>query len=171
MKNTGMILLRGAVAISVLTLATTSLLTAQSKQALIGTWRLVSVSSTNDKGNVNNAIYGLHPAGLITYTADGRMSAIITYDGRKALSVNDRLAAPVEERAAAFSTMVAYAGTYTFTGEKVTHHIEINAMQSDVGSDYVRSVTFQGDHLILKTPPVMRGGELLTLELVWERLK
>jgi hypothetical protein len=152
-------------------LAAPSLLTAQTKQSVVGTWKLVSVSSTNDKGVVNNAIYGTHPAGLITYTAEGRVSVIITDDGRKPLSVNDRLAATMEERAAAFSTLVAYAGTYSFTGDKVIHHVEIDAMQNRVGSEQVRFVTLQGERLTLKTPPTMRGGESLTFELVWERIK
>jgi hypothetical protein len=141
------------------------------KDALVGTWRLVSVSSSTAKGEVNKAIYGLHPSGLITYTADGRMSVIITDDGRKPLSVNDRLAASPEERALAFSTLVAYAGTYTFTGDKITHHVEIDALENRVGSDQVRFVTLQGDRLILKSAPILRGGEQVTLELVWERLK
>src|SRR5215469_13268204 len=157
--------------VSLLVLAIPSLLTAQSKDALVGTWRLVSVSSSNDKGQVNPAVYGLHPTGLITYTASGRMSVIITDDGRKPLSVNDRLAAPSEERAQAFSTLVAYAGTYTFTGDKVVHHVEIDALPNRVGSDQVRFVTLQGDRLTLKTPPILRGGEQQVLELVWERLQ
>jgi CubicO group peptidase (beta-lactamase class C family) len=152
-------------------LAVPSLLSAQAKDALLGTWRLVSVSSSTHNGKVDNEVYGLHPKGLITYTADGRMSAIITNDGRKPLSVNDRLAAPSEERAQAFSTLVAYAGTYTFTGDKVIHHVEIDALPNRVGSDQVRFVTLQGDRLTLKTPPISRGGEQQVLELVWERLK
>src|SRR5215469_3883153 len=79
-------------------LAVPSFLSAQAKDALLGTWRLVSVSSSTDNGKVDNEVYGLHPKGLITYTADGRMSVIITNEGRKPLSVNDRLAPPAEER-------------------------------------------------------------------------
>jgi CubicO group peptidase (beta-lactamase class C family) len=81
------------------------------------------------------------------------------------------LAPPAEERAQAFSTLVAYAGTYTFTGDKVIHHVEIDALQNRVGSDQVRFVTLQGNRLILKTPPISRGGGQQILELVWERLK
>lgn len=99
------------------------------------------------------------------------MSVIITDDGRKPLSVNDRLAAPLEERAGAFSTLIAYAGTYTLSGDKVIHHVEIDALQNRVGSDQVRFAKFEGDRLVLKTPPIMRGGVPQTLELVWERLK
>jgi len=99
------------------------------------------------------------------------MSVIITDDGRKPLSLSDRLAAPQEERAQAFSTLVAYAGTYTFTGDRVVHHVEIDALQNRVGSDQVRLVTLQGDRLTLKTPAILRGGEQQVLELVWERTK
>ena len=49
-----------------------------------------------DKDHVNKQAYGPHPDGLITYTADGRMSVIEVYDNRKPLSA-DREAAPVEE--------------------------------------------------------------------------
>ena len=162
---------RRAAIMSLFVLTVPSLLMGQSKDALYGTWRLVSVSSSTEKGEVNKAVYGTHPSGFITYTADGRMSVIITDDGRKPLSVNDRLAAPPEERALAFSTLVAYAGTYTFTGDKVIHHVEIDALQNRVGSDQVRFVTLQGNRLILKTPPISRGGQQQTLDLVWERLK
>jgi hypothetical protein len=99
------------------------------------------------------------------------MSVIITDDGRKPLTVNARLAATAEERAAAFATLVAYAGTYSFTGDKIIHHVEIDALQNRVGSEQVRFVTLKGDRLTLKTPPIMRGGESVTLELAWERIK
>ena len=50
--------------------------------------------------------------GLLTYTADGRMMSITTKGGRKPLSVPDNVGAPAEERAEAFATMTAYAGSY-----------------------------------------------------------
>jgi hypothetical protein len=73
------------------------------------------VTSTADKGEVNKAVLGLHPSGVVTYTADGRMPAIIP-DGRRPLSVADRVSAPAEERAQAYSAFMAYAGRYTDTG-------------------------------------------------------
>src|SRR3954469_10060038 len=71
---------------------------AQGKNDLIGTWKLISVISTTDKGDVNKAVYGENPKGFITYTADGRMSVVISEGGRKPLSVNDRVTAPMEEK-------------------------------------------------------------------------
>jgi hypothetical protein len=38
----------------------------------------------------------VNPTGFLTYTADGRMMAIITNGGRKPLSVDDRVSAPAE---------------------------------------------------------------------------
>ena len=142
---------------------------AQSK-SLEGTWRLVSASSATENGLVNKAVFGENPTGFITYTADGRMMAIISDGGRKPLSVTDRIAATTEERARAFSTFVAYAGTYTFTSDKVVHHVEAASIQNWVNTDLVRSARFEGDRLILKTPPTARGGVAQSIELVWQRL-
>jgi Lipocalin-like domain len=59
----------------------------------VGTWKLLSVKATTDKGDVDKAVLGQNPLGLLTYTADGRMMAIISDDGRKPLSIADRVAA------------------------------------------------------------------------------
>lgn len=144
---------------------------AQSKDSLVGTWKLVSVTSRTDKGDLNTNAHGTHPVGLLTYTPEGRISVVIAEDGRKPLSVADRVSAPIEERAQAYSTFHAYAGRYTFTGDKVIHHVEVASLPNEVNTDQVRFVKLQGDRLTLRTPPMLRGGVPLTLELVWERLK
>jgi lipocalin-like protein len=62
--------------------------TAQCNFSVVGTWKLVSVASTTDKDETNKAALGQHPSGLLTYTADGRMMAIISDDGlRRTLHV------------------------------------------------------------------------------------
>lgn len=144
---------------------------AQPKDSLVGTWKLVSVSSWTNKGNINKSAHGQNPSGLLTYTSEGRMMVVIAEDGRKPLSVADRISAPPEERAQAFSTFHAYAGRYTFTGDKVIHHVEVASLQNLVNKDQVRFAKLQGDRLTLRTPPTLQGGVIQTLELVWERLK
>jgi hypothetical protein len=66
-----------------------------------------------------------------------------------------------------------YAGSYTFTGDKVIHHIEASSIQNIVNTDQVRSVTFQGDRLTLRVGPCTgRGGvRIAYTDYVWERLK
>jgi Lipocalin-like domain len=117
--------------------------------------------------------YSGNPTGFLTYTADGRMMAIISNDGRKPLSVPDWISAPVEERAEAYATSVAYAGRYTFSGDRVIHHVEACSIQNFVGTDFVRFITkVDRDRLILRVPPpLLKGGERVTQELVWERMK
>ena len=55
---------------------------AQCKDSVVGTWKLLSNTATTEKGDVNKAAFGQNPSGLLTYTADGRMMAIISDDGR-----------------------------------------------------------------------------------------
>ncbi len=73
---------------------------------------------------------------------------------------------------AAFLSLTAYAGSYSVTGDKVIHHIEVAWVQNLVNTDQVRSVKLDVDRL---TP---RGGLLVRgvmydagSELVWERVK
>jgi hypothetical protein len=141
-------------------------MTGHTDDQLVGTWKLVSVSSTtrNEKGN--ETPYGPRPMGLLTYR-DGRVFAMISYDGRKSLSAEGGTR---EEQAEAFKTFLAYAGRYTFNDEKVTHHVEVSSIQNYVGKDLVRTVKFRGDQITLTTPPTRINGEIQTLELTWQRL-
>ena len=72
-----------------------------SSSKVVGTWRLVATSPTSPL-----------QAGYITYTDDGRVSAILRHGGRKPLTTGDRISASIEERAEAFATLFAYAGSY-----------------------------------------------------------
>src|SRR5215469_5352882 len=141
----------------------------QSNDAIVGTWKLVSATDTTDKGAVRDA-FGKNPAGLLTYTADGRMMVIITHAGRKSLSVDDYISAPPEERAEAFATVLAYSGRYTRRSGEVIHHIEICSIQNRVNRDMVRTiVALEDNRLILRTPQRLHGT-MATTELIWERI-
>ena len=133
---------------------------------LVGTWKLVSASSTTSKGERNDTPYGLNPVGFLTYSEDGRVTSLISYGERKLLSIASR----TEEQAEAFNTFLAYAGRYTLGGEKVTHHIEISSIQNYVGKDLVRKIKFEGNQIVLITPPTMVNGKIQAIELTWQRL-
>ena len=134
---------------------------------LVGTWKLVSASSKTSKGERSETPYGLNPVGFLTYSTDGRVTALISYGERSVLSGSS---GTLEEQAEAFRTFLAYAGRYTLTDNKVTHTIEISSIQNYVGRDLVRSVQFQGDRIILITPPTLVNGKVQTVELIWQRL-
>jgi hypothetical protein len=125
---------------------------AQTKEALVGTWKLVSYTTTNDKGEVEHGM-GMNPIGALTYTADGRVSVFMADSERK--------------------QFFAYAGSYSLAGDKVTHHIEISIFQGLVNTDQVRSVRLEGDHLTMRGGFVVGGATFGSSnnELVWERMK
>jgi hypothetical protein len=137
---------------------------------IVGTWKLISVSLSTASSKRNDAPFGPKPTGFLTYTLEGRMSGMISYSGRKPLSVSDLSLAAVEEKAEAFSTFLAYAGRYTLMEDKVIHHAEISSIQNWVNTDLVRLIKFQGDRIILATPPTSINGKIQTWELVWERV-
>jgi len=134
---------------------------------LVGAWKLVSASSTTSNGERNEAPYGPGPMGLLTYSGDGRVTAVISFGGRKSLPFGG---GTLEEQAEAFKTFLAYAGVYTLSGDKVIHHIEISSIQNYVDKDLVRTVKFQGDQIILVTPPASVNGKMQSVELIWQRL-
>jgi hypothetical protein len=140
----------------------------QTKDDLVGTWRLVAAWTTRPSGE-RVPDYGAHPVGFLTYTREGRMTVVVGDGDRKALS-GDRLSAPASERAEAFSNFLAYAGSYTFNGERVVHHVEASSIQNWVNTDQVRGVKLDGDRLTLSASNML-GGEQRLIELVWQRLK
>src|SRR5277367_6296641 len=139
-------------------------------ERLVGTWKLVSASSTASTGERSETPYGPDPRGVLTYTADGRMSSVISYGGRKPLSFGRAGLVLQEEQAEAFKSFLAYAGRYTLSADEVTHHVEVSSIQNYVNKDIVRSVKFQGDQIVLITPPTPVNGKIQTVELTWQRL-
>lgn len=66
---------------------------------------------------------------------------------------------------------MAYAGRYTFTCDKVITHVEVASLQNWVSTDQKRFVSLQGDRMFVRNTPQLRGGVMITIESVWERLK
>lgn len=141
------------------------------KDALVGTWELVSATETTEKGESRDA-FGRNPTGFLTYTNDDRMIGMISHADRKPLSIPDYVGAPPAERAEAFATFLAYAGTYKLEGNRVIHHVEASWLENSVGTEQVRSIVkLKGDQLLLRTPPYLKSGKMVTAELLWQRVK
>lgn len=97
---------------------------------------------------------------------------MISHGDRKPLSIPDYVGAPPEERAEAFATFLAYAGTYKIEGSRVIHHVEASWLENSVGTEQVRTIVkLEGDQLLLRTPPYLKGGKMVTAELLWQRVK
>jgi hypothetical protein len=66
---------------------------------------------------------------------------------------------------------VAYAGRYSFHGDRVIHHVELSLFPNWVGSDQERWVELAGDRLTLSASPLLLAGKLQVPRLVWERVE
>ena len=145
---------------------------------LLGTWKLISVTATHPDGTVEPEVFGANPIGYITYTPEGKMMVIFSQSDRPPLSGNARSplsdaihSVPAEERAQAFTTFNAYAGTYTISENTVTHHVEVASMPNRIGQNLTRTFTLNGNQVTLKTPPSKSDDVPKVFELVWERLE
>ena len=143
-------------------------------RSLIGTWRLVEWTFTVDDSRPTRP-WGGNPAGLLTYTEDGRMSASLMSNGRPGAPTRTLSAAPIEIRAAAAAGYLSYAGSYSMDGNDVLHHIELSLMPNWVGTTERRLIEWTssetGFDLILSTPPTKTdGGRLAVNRLRWERI-
>lgn len=142
-----------------------------SQSQMVGTWKLLSATAFPLDGGVNHAAFGLHPSGFLTLTEGGRMSFIAADGNRQPLSVLDRVTAPARERARAFATIVAYAGTYTLSCDRMTYHVEVSTIQNWAGSTLTRFVHFSGQRLSLTTPITRKGGVRERIRLVFAQIE
>src|ERR1700691_4700225 len=85
---------------------------------LLGTWKLQSFTDEDVATGQKTDLFGAHPSGYLHYGPDGRMYAILLKEGRKA---PDTLIPTDAERVDLYSGLIAYAGTYSIEGDKVSH--------------------------------------------------
>ena len=133
------------------------------REELYGTWRLVNYIR-QATGGEKTEFFGKSPHGFLSYGRDGRMFAMIVKDERP--KVADSAKPTDGELAGLFNTMIAYGGTFTFDGKKVTHNVDISWNGSWSGTDQVRDVRLEGGKLyITNVQPDFVSY------LVWEKVK
>jgi len=143
---------------------------ADDRDKLLGTWKLLSAVSQNLATSEKTDIYKGPPLGFITYGADGRMMTIIVDSSRRKPAGPIATAAEAE---ALFRSMAAYAGTYTIKGNQVIHRPDASWNESWTGTDQVRDYKFDGERLILATAPSPDpfSGKMSVRTLSWEKVK
>jgi len=73
------------------------------------------------------------------------------------------------ERAAAYSTCLAYFGSYQVLGDSISHRVEASLYPNWSQTDQVRPYSLHGDELVLRTPPAQGPNGSVVNEIVWER--
>ncbi len=135
---------------------------------LVGRWRLVSWSIGTENGA------GAYPfdesaEGSLVYTPGGWMMVTLAKAERARLSTDDVVGGGEAERAAAYSSYVAYCGTYEVEGDVVIHRVQMSLFPNWVGSEQERYFELSGDALVLRGPPVSVAGRSVVNELRWIR--
>jgi hypothetical protein len=85
----------------------------------------------------------------------------------------DLLRGTDDEAKQAFEGYRAWFGSYTVDSKAgvIVHHIEGSLFPNYVGTDQRRFFSLSGNRLTLRTPPIVRGGQSSTFEMVWDRDK
>lgn len=135
---------------------------------LVGRWRLVSWTANGEQGGVSYP-FGARAEGSVVYTAGGWMSGHLAAGGRLPLPSENILDGTEAQRAAAFSSYVAYCGSYRIDGDVVVHEVQMSLLPNWVGIEQLRSFELSGDMLLLKTPPIVIGADTVVNELHWIR--
>lgn len=142
-----------------------------SPEQLVGAWDLATWDYAVD-GEPRSHGFGASVTGQLLYLGDGHMSAILSDPDRSQLSAEPLAAAPADERAEAARAYVSYGGRWTLRGDEVVHHVAFCLLPNWVGTDLVRTVSWQGDDLVLSTAPELDSkGRTVTNRLVWRRAR
>jgi hypothetical protein len=137
--------------------------------SLVGTWKLQSfLMEYQDTGETVEP-YGAHPGGYLSYSAAGRMHAIVVRDGRKPPTG----VVPTDaEMIELFTGMGAYAGTYTIEDEQVSHHVDVSWIEAWTGTTQVRRFKIEGNLLHIRSiaAPDPLDGRWSASTVVWTKL-
>ena len=139
-------------------------------ERLVGTWRLESRTVRRSDGTVlADPVLGDKPLGRLYYDASGVMMLQMMRQGR-----SRAIGTPSNPRDATNARVVlgydAYFGTYAVDERAgtLTHHVEGSLFPEDLGKDWVRPFTLEGDTLTLRFTSTADGAEL-TRTLVFRR--
>ena len=132
---------------------------------IVGTWQLMTRTVTRADGTkIVDPVLGDKPVGRLIYDATGAMSLQMMRVGRQAA-----ISTPANANPRVTLGYDSYFGRYTVDEKAgtVTHHVEASLFPEDLGDNWVRPFTLEGDTLTLR----LTGEDGLTRTLVFQRRK
>ena len=139
-------------------------------RALTGAWQLVRWTIEYPPGDRVTQPFGADPEGLLVYTADGHMSAVMQRRNRPPLSRADPHAVSDAEKSAAFATYLHYSGAWSVANGNVIHDVRHAMNPNLIGTRQVRSVSLDGDSLELGAEePLETPGTSRRHRILWHR--
>ena len=141
------------------------------RDAVLGTWELVSYIAQDDHGGPITYPLGPDALGLIMYTADGYMSAQLMRRDRPAFDRPDSHGGTPEQAAAAAAGYLAYSGPFEVdesTGV-VHHEVRVSLLPNWLNGTQLRQSKLDGDHLTLSATTAAPDGIETVSTLLWKR--
>jgi hypothetical protein len=113
-------------------------------------------------------LLGKNPTGSLVFTPEGRVTEIVTAEGRVAPTTE-------KERAALLDSMVALAGTYRVEGDRYIRKYDVAWNPARVGAETVGTFKLEGNRLQVIgdwTPATAAGKSAVGRTIAtWERVK
>lgn len=126
--------------------------------SLVGTWALLHGTCTAEDGMLRPVPYGPMGFGRVSFSADGRMIAVVC-DARPELPAGE-----VRE-------YNSYCGTYTFDGKRLVTKVFANSDPSRLSADQVRDIRFEGELLVMRPPArAVPGKPSEQREIWWKKI-
>jgi hypothetical protein len=138
--------------------------------AIVGVWKVISVETKEVVSGKIVRPFGDQPAGVFVFTRGGRMTGMQYASNRKAAAGANATEA---ERAALFSSMSSYSGTYRVEGKKLIILVENSSIQSWNGTQRTLNVEFDGTRLAGTSEPfksVISGLDVVA-SISWEKVE
>jgi hypothetical protein len=132
---------------------------------VVGIWKLVSFEREYQAGGEREYPMGKTPTGYILFLPEGRMTVVITGEGRTAPTTD-------QDRAGLYNTLVAYTGRYRVDGDKWITTLDVSANPAWVGTEQTRSFRIDGNRLQEMTSWVARPDNRMARAVItYERAK
>lgn len=132
---------------------------------IAGTWTLDFWNRYDSDGQTSQP-FGSAPSGVLVYAPDGGMAVMMTAADRPTLETDDPVGGSEQERADAYSTCLAYVGSYRIEDDVVIHELETSLFPNWSGTEQVRPFLIDDNKLVLQ---VRDADERLTNEIAWHR--
>jgi hypothetical protein len=132
---------------------------------IVGIWKLVSFEREYQAGGEREYPMGKAPTGYILFLPEGRMTVVITGEGRNAPTTD-------QDRVGLFNSMVAYTGRYRVDGDKWITTVDVSGNPAWVGTEQTRSFRVTGDQLQEMTAWAARPDNRMARAIItYERAK
>ncbi len=138
---------------------------------LVGAWQLVSTEQRLVDGTRRpSPLYGPNGVGYLIYSDSGRMCAVLMDPDRPRWQSDD---SPTEAELRGIADhFVSYCGRYEVNerDRSVVHHVELDVIPDNAGTDLKRYITLEGNTLKLR-PAEPLAANVVEYTLTWRRVE